>query len=68
MTREFFLTTKRIGFSEWKSEDGKYEIGFHLRPKYWRQGYAKEGAEAVVPDFVDFINYCFYNQISSNHC
>lgn len=48
MTREFFLTTKRIGFSEWKSEDGKYEIGFHLRPMYWRQGYAMEVAEAVI--------------------
>ena len=23
MTREFFLTTKRVGFSEWKSEDGR---------------------------------------------
>ena len=22
-----------------------------------------EGAEAVVPDFIDFIQYCFYNQI-----
>jgi len=116
VVKEFFLTTKRMGFSEWQSEDGglaellwgdpdvtkyicasgrfsaedianrlkrevdnlaeygvqywpvfelsgkeligccglrpykdgKYEIGFHLRPKYWRQGYANEGAEAVI--------------------
>lgn len=116
MEREFFLTTKRIGFSEWREDDiplaellwgepavtrflcaggvfsaediaerlkkeidnnskyqlqywpifeiasseligccglrpyekGKYEIGFHLRPKFWRQGYAVEAANAVI--------------------
>lgn len=26
----------------------EYEIGFHLRPKYWRQGYAKEAACAAI--------------------
>lgn len=25
-----------------------YEIGFHLRPEFWRQGYAKEAANAVI--------------------
>ena len=29
---------------------------------YLAETLEKEGAEAVVPDFVDFINYCFYNQ------
>lgn len=116
MTREYFLKTNRVGFSEWKKEDiklaellwgdpdvtkyicasgrfskddiidrldkevdnnkrynvqywpvfelnsneligccglrpykdGKYEIGFHLRPKYWGQGYATEAANAVI--------------------
>lgn len=116
MERDFFLTTKRIGFSEWQKDDialaeklwgnpdvtkfictsgrfsaqdianrldieiknhaeyhvqywpifelasneligccglrpykeGKYEIGFHLRPKFWRQGYAIEAAQAVI--------------------
>lgn len=116
MEREFFLTTKRIGFSEWREDDiplaellwgepavtrflcangifsaddiaerlkkeidnnskyqlqywpifeiasgeligrcglrpydsGKYEIGFHLRSKFWRQGYAAEAANAVI--------------------
>lgn len=116
MTRDYFLTTSRIGFSEWKKDDirlaemlwgdadvtkficadgrfskediasrldkeiennisfgvqywpifeltsneligccglrpykdSKYEIGFHLRPKFWRQGYAKEAAQAVI--------------------
>lgn len=120
MRRDFFLTTSRIGFSEWKKSDiklaeilwgdpdvtkficasgqfsaeeiasrldkeienhitfrvqywpifeltsneligccglrpykeEKYEIGFHLRPKFWRQGYATEAAQAVI-------NYAF---------
>ena len=26
----------------------EYEIGFHLRPEFWGQGYAKEAAEAVI--------------------
>lgn len=26
----------------------KYEIGFHLRPKFWGQGYAMETAKAVI--------------------
>lgn len=26
----------------------KYEIGFHLRPEFWRQGYAVEAATAVI--------------------
>lgn len=114
--REFFLTTKRIGFSRWEADDlplanllwgepdvtkyicssGKfsaediserlkkeiennaqfhvqywpaferasdeligccglrpyrdreYELGFHLRSKFWRQGYAVEAASAVI--------------------
>lgn len=26
----------------------EYEIGFHLRPAFWGQGYAKEAANAVI--------------------
>lgn len=26
----------------------EYEIGFHLRPKFWRQGFAPEAATAVI--------------------
>lgn len=116
MARDFFLTTKRIGFSEWKRSDielaellwgdsnvtrficaagqlsaddivirlqeeidnhvkyriqywpifalksnefigccglrphneSTYELGFHLRPKFWGQGYATESAKAVI--------------------
>jgi len=29
------------------NENG-YEIGFHLRPKFWGQGYATESANAVI--------------------
>ncbi|MBO5208380.1 MAG: GNAT family N-acetyltransferase [Lachnospiraceae bacterium] len=29
-------------------EESKYEIGFHLRPAFWRQGYAMEAANAVI--------------------
>lgn len=29
------------------AENG-YEIGFHLRPKFWGQGYAKEAAGAII--------------------
>lgn len=29
-------------------DTSEYEIGFHLRPKYWRQGYAAESAGAVI--------------------
>ena len=28
--------------------EGQYEIGFHLRPPFWRQGYAVEAARAVI--------------------
>ena len=27
---------------------GWYELGFHLRPKFWRQGYAAEAAAAAI--------------------
>lgn len=29
---------------------GAYEIGFHLRPAFWGQGYAKEAAAAIIDD------------------
>lgn len=29
-------------------ESDAYEIGFHLRPEYWRHGYATEAAQAVI--------------------
>lgn len=33
-------------------KEHQYEIGFHLRPKFWGQGYAVEAASAVI-------NYAF---------
>lgn len=32
--------------------NNEYEIGFHLRPKFWGKGYATEAANAVI-------NYAF---------
>ena len=29
-------------------KESQYEIGFHLRPEYWKQGYAFEGTAAVI--------------------
>lgn len=29
-------------------KENEYEIGFHLRPEFWGQGYAKEAANAVI--------------------
>lgn len=34
------------GLRPHKAEE--YEIGFHLRPEFWGQGYAKESANAVI--------------------
>jgi len=46
----FALTTNELigccGLRPYK--EGKYEIGFHLRPKFWRKGYAIEAARAVI--------------------
>ena len=28
--------------------EGCYELGFHLRPEFWRQGYAPEAARAAI--------------------
>ncbi|MEY8338788.1 GNAT family N-acetyltransferase [Lachnospiraceae bacterium 62-35] len=29
-------------------DESRYEIGVHLRPEFWRQGYAREAAMAVI--------------------
>lgn len=31
-----------------KHGEHDYELGFHLRPSYWHQGYAEEAARAVI--------------------
>lgn len=33
----------------------QYELGFHLRPKYWRQGYGSEAARAVIKYAYDIL-------------
>lgn len=45
----WLLTSELIGCCGLRPRaDGQYEIGFHLRPKFWRQGYAAEAAGAVI--------------------
>jgi ribosomal-protein-alanine N-acetyltransferase len=36
------------GVRPYRKEDGIPELGFHLRPKYWGQGLAREAARAVI--------------------
>lgn len=36
------------GIRPYKSETHCYELGFHLREKYWGQGYAAEAAKAAI--------------------
>ena len=48
----FLLLTDRhvgcCGLRPYKSEEGIYEIGVHLRRPYWGQGYAPEATRAVM--------------------
>lgn len=44
------------GLRPFSPEDHIYEIGFHLREKYWGQGLAAEGAEAVIRYAGDHLN------------
>jgi len=36
------------GLRPYRLEDGIPELGFHLRPKYWGQGLAREAAQTVI--------------------
>jgi ribosomal-protein-alanine N-acetyltransferase len=36
------------GIRPYRLEDGVHELGFHLRPKYWGQGLAREAAQTVI--------------------
>jgi [ribosomal protein S5]-alanine N-acetyltransferase len=36
------------GLRPYKLEEGIPELGFHLRPKFWRRGLAPEAAKAVI--------------------
>jgi len=37
-----------VGLRPNKLEEKIYELGFHLRPEFWRQGLAEEAARAVI--------------------
>ncbi|MFZ0641441.1 MAG: GNAT family N-acetyltransferase [Candidatus Acidiferrales bacterium] len=36
------------GLRPYKPQENTYELGFHLRPEFWRQGLAEEAARAVI--------------------
>ncbi|CAF1028893.1 unnamed protein product [Didymodactylos carnosus] len=36
------------GFRPYDKEKYIIEIGFHIRPKFWRQGFGREAADAVI--------------------
>ena len=48
----FELSTEELigccGIRPFKSDSNSYELGFHLRSKYWGQGYASEAAKAAI--------------------
>ncbi len=48
----FELSTEELigccGIRPYKSETHSYELGFHLREKYWGQGFASEAAKAAI--------------------
>ncbi len=39
------------GVRPFQGEEQGYEIGFHLRKKFWGKGYASEAATAVIKEF-----------------
>jgi RimJ/RimL family protein N-acetyltransferase len=36
------------GLRLYRPDDKIHELGFHLRPRYWGQGLAREAAQAVI--------------------
>ena len=44
------------GLHPYNPEEDAYEIGFHLREKYWGKGLATEGAKAVMDYAIDVLN------------
>lgn len=36
------------GLRPYKLEEGIFEIGFHLKERFWGKGFANEGAKAVI--------------------
>lgn len=56
----FEITTGELigccGLRPFKAEENSYEIGFHLRKKFWGQGYAFEAATAVIKYFFTVVN------------
>ena len=48
----YLLETKELigccGLRPYKNQNDVYELGFHLRKKYWHKGYALEAAKAMI--------------------
>jgi ribosomal-protein-alanine N-acetyltransferase len=48
----FLLETEEhigcCGFRPYDIEKNIFELGFHIRPKFWRQGFAREAADTVI--------------------
>jgi [ribosomal protein S5]-alanine N-acetyltransferase len=41
------------GLQPYKPKEKVYEIGLHIQPDYWRNGYAKEAAQTVITHAFD---------------
>ncbi|MCH4170852.1 MAG: GNAT family N-acetyltransferase [Lactobacillus sp.] len=41
-------TTQFVGCCGLRPSDSGFELGYHLRPEFWHQGYGTEAAQAVI--------------------
>ncbi|CAF3620977.1 unnamed protein product [Rotaria sordida] len=49
------------GFRPYDKEKNTVEIGFHILPKFWRQGFAREAADAAIS-----YTFCHLNVTKNN--
>ncbi|CAF0875867.1 unnamed protein product [Adineta steineri] len=65
----FFLETGEhigcCGFRPYNKETDTYELGFHLLPQFWKQGFAREAADAAISYI--FCNSNVRNIIAGHH-
>lgn len=52
------------GFRPYQNEKNMFELGFHILPKFWRQGFAREAASAAISYIFDNSNT---NKIFAGH-
>lgn len=53
------------GLRPYRPEESIFELGFHLRPEYWGQGYASEAASAVIDH--SFRTLCATSLFAGHH-